>query len=197
MQLYDRVAYSRQGSRLRVALAALPPQLLWLPLLEPVNTKEYTVDKAIKKRAGVDTSLAVTLRFSPNDTLGAVLFSRLKTLSPQQRVLYNRVNSAIRGVTEASVISFSSIREDSTANRQFSRIIDSLIVRSVANPIRFSFAKGTGATFNLNYTTEAHGTLFKAGRGYATTNCNPWLFQSIFCETGIKSLRAGFRQVGE
>jgi len=155
IQLYDRVAYASRRNRLREALATLPPQLPWLPLLEPTNTKAYTVEKSIKKRAVIDTTLAITLRFAPNDTLGATLFPRLKSLSPKQRVLYNRVNDAVRKVTDASVVKFQSLSEDSTTNQQFSRLIDSLTVRSVANPIRFVFARGSVSTNDLIYTTEA------------------------------------------
>ncbi|RYF60332.1 MAG: hypothetical protein EOO39_32410 [Cytophagaceae bacterium] len=155
IQLYDRVAYASRRNRLREALATLPPQLPWLPLLEPTNTKAYTVEKSIKKGAGIDTTLAITLRFAPNDTLGATLFPRLKTLSPKQRALYNRVNDAVRKVTDASVVTILSSSEDSITNQQFSRLIDSLTVRSAANPIKFIYAKGSVVTDNPNYTTEA------------------------------------------
>ena len=155
LQLYDRVAYAPQRNRLRASLATLPAQLPWLPLREAANTKKFTIDKSTKKRADVDTALAISLRCAPGDTLGIALFSRLKALSPKQRTLYNRVNDAVQKVTDASVVTVQVNSEDSATNRQFSRLIDSLTVRSATNPIRFSFAKGTAAPDNLNYTTEA------------------------------------------
>ncbi|MBO0934028.1 DUF3667 domain-containing protein [Fibrella aquatilis] len=155
IRLNNPIAYAPLRNCLRIALAALPPQLPWLPLLEPANTKEFLIDKSTKKQAGIDTMLAISLRCAPDDTLGAALFSRLKALSPQQRTLYSRVNDAVKKVTDASVVSFHRVSEDSTTSSQFSRLIDSLTVRSASNPIKFSFAKGDGTITDLNYTTEA------------------------------------------
>ncbi len=155
LHLYEPVTSGIHRERLRATLTALPKQLSWLPLRELANTKALPVDKELKKKIGIDTTLSITLRFSPGDTLGAVLYSRLKALSPAQRTQYADVNDVLKRVSQKSVIQMQHGTSGSGAYQQFSKLIDALKPRKTTDPLRFSFAKGDGAFGGLIYTTEA------------------------------------------
>ncbi|KAB7728740.1 DUF3667 domain-containing protein [Rudanella paleaurantiibacter] len=155
LYLYHSVNSATQRNRLREAIAGLPSQLMWLPLRELANTIELPVDNDIKKKAGIDTTLSVNLRFSPNDTLGTGLYTRIKALSPAERTQYASVNKAIRSVAKAPLIQIKRELGDSQVGQQFSRLIDTLKPHSANYPLRFYFGKGFGTISNLVYTNEA------------------------------------------
>ena len=155
LHLYNSATAAIRRGRLRAAIAGLPNQLSWLPLRELANTKESPVGNKFKKEAGIDTTLAVNLRFAPNDTLGKWLYTRLKALSPAQRLQYADVNNAARYGSQVGTVQIQSGVGDLRGYQQFSRLIDSLKPRPANDPLTFSFGKGEGARDNLSYTTEA------------------------------------------
>jgi hypothetical protein len=106
------------------------------------------------KKAGVDTTLAVNLRTTPDDTLRTKLCARLKTLSTTERMRYAEVNNAIRYVASAYGVSVQR-GANAAGYRQFAKLIDSLKPLPPNKPLRFRFTKGEGSLGGLGYTTEA------------------------------------------
>jgi uncharacterized membrane protein len=154
LRLYNQVAFVSRRERLRAAIAVLPAQLPWLSLREPANTKELPVGKELLKKAGIDTTLAINLLTTPEDTLRTKLCARLKALSIAERMRYAEINNATRYLSSAYGIS---VQRGANANgyRQFAKLIDSLKPLPPNKPLRFRFTKGEGSLGGLGYTTEA------------------------------------------